>query len=358
MNFESFFKEGIISSSSIDSKGKNQPPVHDLSKNESFIDIGPVAKRAIADKLIDLSWNKYPGVHEEYLLNAVAAYAGVQPDNILLGSGSSYIISLLLDVFSHRPLVIPQPTFLLYEHYAKLRQTKIILWNLTEEFEYKLDNLDNVTPGSIIVICSPNNPTGTVMSEEVLVELLTQNQESLVIIDEAYCDFNTIDFTAYISKFENLILIRSFSKAFSSAGIRLGYAISQPGLINQLKKIKNPFIINPFTAITAAHILTDNDCMKLIKDNIETVVYERERVHKILSDKIFSGLLKTYRSYGNFNYIKFYNEKDFQFLCNQLIIYKIGVQVFEKQNAVRITIGSKSQNDLILDIFKTILLVD
>jgi histidinol-phosphate aminotransferase len=238
-----------------------------------------------------------------------------------------------------------------------LRQTKVILWNLTDEFEYKLDNLDDITPGSVIVICSPNNPTGTVISEVVLTDLLTRNKESLVIIDEAYCDFNTVDFTAYISKFENLLLIRSFSKAFSSAGIRLGYAIAQPELINQLKKIKNPFIINPFTAITAAHILTDSDCMKLIKDNIETVVHERERVYRTLSDKTFNSLLKTFRSYGNFNYIKFHNEKDFQFLCNQLIIYKIGVQIFEKQNAVRITIGSKSQNDLIVDVFKTILLV-
>lgn len=347
MDFSNFFKPEI-SNGNLIIINDSFPSRYDLSKNELPWDLGIYSKKIITRKLLEIEWNRYPGGYEDLVTAELSKYHGIETNRIIIGSGSSYLISLLLDALVHQNLIIPYPSFPLYAHYAQIRNIKISKWELLNEFEYNPRNLGRVLPGSTFIICSPNNPTGNLIHQDVLKTLLIENKESLIIIDQAYCEFSKSDLLPLLDEFPNLVLIRSFSKALASASIRLGYLFASKELILYLKKLKNPYLINPFTAITAEHILSDPYCKKKIQNGINKIVSERQRLFKLIK-RDYDKFLRVFHSEGNFLFMSFFSQEKYILFCTNLKEAEIRVQVFEQTLSLRLTIGSKIQNNLFLE---------
>lgn len=352
MNYLFPFKEDLEKATSIETFQNNQMQ-YDLSKNEMPWDMGIEAKRKILTELLHEKWNRYPGNYENELKKVIAEHIGIDSGRLLLGKGSSTLISLIIDTFSHLDFVIPEPTFFLYSHYVKLRGATYYSWKLSPELEYDLSYFPVITRPAVIFICSPNNPTGCVINIHVLEDLLKKHPECIFVVDEAYFEFAKCSTIKLADKYDNIIFIRTFSKAYASASVRLGYLVTTKEAILGFNKMKSPFIIDPFTAVSTKHILTDNVCLTGIMNRVELVIEEREKISRFLSGAEFNSILKVFPSFGNFLFMRFFEADIFNFLCDELKCRGFAVQFFPGILSMRISIGDYEANELLLQIFTT-----
>lgn len=197
--------------------------------------------------------SRYP--EYQNFLPKLAAYTGTGINNLLVTNGSDQGIELLLRSFLHpdNAMVVAQPEFPIFSHATKVIGAKIqgVPFNTdmtfpTEAF-YNAINADT----GLIVLINPNNPTGSTVSRQTIQTLLTRHPDLPVVVDEAYFEFTGVTCLDLMQNHPNLILLRTFSKAFAMAGLRLGYIIAQPELIQELTKVRGPFDVNA-CAITAA----------------------------------------------------------------------------------------------------------
>jgi histidinol-phosphate aminotransferase len=189
-----------------------------------------------------------------------------------------------------------------------------------------------------ILICSPNNPTGNTATTEEIEAVLGLGK--LVIIDEAYFEFCNKTSISLLCKHKNLIILRTFSKWAGLAGLRLGYAIMDPYLINEILKIKLPFNVNVAAEIGGLAALDD---LALAKAMVQKIIGERERIYGALND--VPGLV-VYPSEANFLFIR--TEHALSDLKSHLENNRIFPRYYEEQNAIRLTIGKPDQNDKVI----------
>jgi histidinol-phosphate aminotransferase len=229
-------------------------------------------------------------------------------------------------------------------------------WTLCDQLQFDLSTLPTLDQNSIIFLASPNNPTGSVLKQQLLIELLIKHPKSLFIIDEVYHEFDQNDNTPILKKFNNLVLIRSFSKSFMTAGIRFGYCISAPDLRQQLEKVILPFSINHFAACTVDYLLKEDTWKTINFQNISLLISERERMYsEIKSMSINKNLLTVYPSKANFllirlackdlhiKLVRLFNENRIAILdtSNQSLI----------PNSIRISIGTEHENQRVMEVF-------
>jgi len=298
-----------------------------LDKNESPFDLPEEIKDEIFEEVKRIPLNRYPHITADPLREKIAEFLGFEKGNILIGNGSDELISLILKLFEGDYIVISSPTFGMYDFFAKLEGIDLVDIPLDEKF--KLQNVENYTENAkAIFICSPNNPTCNTQEREKIISVLETGAP--VILDEAYIEFAKSSNVDLVNEYDNLIVLRTFSKAFGLAGIRVGYAVASEEIINYLLRIKPPFSLNVISMKIAELMLDHYD---VIKQNINYIIKERNRIYKE-----FKGYV--YPSEANFLLMKL---NAYEFLLEKgIVVRNLSGRL---SNHIRVTIGKREEND-------------
>ncbi len=324
-----------------------------LNQNESPFDIPENIKDKILKKLKETRWNIYPEFTPEALNEKIASFYGFDKDNILIGNGSNEMIFTILaaSLEKGKKVILPTPTFAVYKLISSNLNADIKTVPLNEDFSFNTGKIieECISPGSVTILCSPNNPTGTAMKRSEIEEII-QASGGTVVVDEAYIHFGGETVIDLVKKYDNLIVLRTFSKAFGLAGLRMGIMISNKNLITELAKVKLPYNLNIFSIITLNEMFDNID---FVNDNINKILAEREYLYGELAKIKKIAVIPTS---ANFFLIKTGNPAD---LFGRLLEKGIRIRDVSAypmlENYLRISVGSRSENDALIDAIKKIL---
>ena len=302
-------------------------------------------------KLMDgEKYRLYPDYNGEPLRSAFAKYYGVDKEQVFVGVGSDDVLATAFLTFfnSDKPVLFPDITYSFYDVWANLYRIPFKTCPLKDDFT--IDEKDYLVENGGIVIPNPNAPTGIGVSADFLEEIIKNNQDSVVIIDEAYVDFGGETVLPLIDKYENLLVVRTYSKSRAAAGIRVGYAFGSKTLINAMNAVKfsiNSYTLNYPTLALGTEIIEDDE---YFKELCKKVITDREWTKKELEKLGFSSL----DSQSNFLFAT-HKDKPAKEIFEYLKTKKIYVRYFNKpriDNRLRITIGTREQMQALVDTLK------
>lgn len=297
--------------------------------------------------------NRYPDPQQRSVKEILSKQKGILANQILLGNGSDEVLDLIFRAFCEPAkdnIITLPPTYGMYSVLANLNDIENREVLLDSEFQPDSDKILRTIDmrTKLLFICSPNNPTGNLISATKIVWLL-KNFDGLVVIDEAYIDFaNSESWIAKLEEFPNLIITQTLSKAYGMAGIRLGICYASSEIIAVLNKIKPPYNINKLTQQQALDELLNN---KLIIDVVSSLKEDRDKLIKVLIDIYF--VEKIYSTDANFILIKVDNaEKRYAQLLEKGIVVRNRSSQPLCENTLRITVGTKEENKKLTSILK------
>lgn len=328
-----------------------------LDQNESPYDIPLRVRRAMAyffsEESIKTGLNEYPDNDSEALLKKLASVWSVNKENVLASSGSDQLIQTIITTFAGRgdSVVMPAPSFGMYRIYTALSGANAVEIPLLEKeaFSYNIAAIIecvNSLKAKVLFICTPNNPTGNIMSEKDIEIILENCKNTIIAVDEAYAEFSGTTSIGLTEKYRNLVVLRTLSKAYGMAGLRCGYCIASSELIYELNKIRPPYNINTITQKMAVLILECEDESRIA---ISKIVEERDRVCNTLKSK---GLY-VLKSYSNSLLVKFNKAgKVFEDLKKKSILVRYFGEDHLLSSYLRIGIGTPEQNDIVINTLK------
>lgn len=325
-----------------------------LASNENPLGPSPEALQAMQHVLANI--HLYPDGNAFYLKHKLAQKLDVQPEHLILGNGSNEIIEFVGHAFMQPgvDVVVSQYCFAIYPLTAKLFGANVITVPAVKHGHDLSAMLKAITPSTrVVFVANPNNPTGTVVAKQELVDFAGKVPANvLLVIDEAYIEFlnDPADFISEIRRGQkpNVLLMRTFSKIFGLAGLRLGYGIGSPELITALEKIRQPFNINSIAQAGALAALDDADHMRRTRDNNSTGLKRYEEAFQQLG-------LEFVPSAGNFILVRV-GEGQRVFDDMQ----KLGVIVrpmggYQLPEWIRISVGTPEENERGIKALKTVL---
>ncbi|MFE8597930.1 pyridoxal phosphate-dependent aminotransferase [Archangium violaceum] len=264
----------------------------DLSDNTNLFGMPPAAERILRETVAS-QVSRYPVGYAPELKQAVARYTGVDPSRVTTGCGSDDVIDSTLRAFLEPGEVIafPDPTFVMMSYFAKVNGLRSAAVPLKADLDIDVDGL-LATGAKLLYVCSPNNPTGTVASRAAL-ERLIDNAPGIVLLDEAYAEFARESHLDLASR-PNVLVTRTLSKAFGLAGLRVGYAVGNPTLINEVEKARGPYKVTGLSERIATAVLSED--VPWMKARAEEALAIRAR----LVDELGKLGLKTLPSEANF----------------------------------------------------------
>lgn len=294
----------------------------------------------------DLELNRYPMPYQQQLRDQIAAFRGVNRENVFVGVGSDEAIDLLFRIFcipGKDRIIINPPTYGMYRVSANINDVEVDEVLLTESFQLQPEKiLAAVQPETkMIFICSPNNPTANSMSITDIVKVL-EGFDGMVVVDEAYIDFSRQgSLSNNIEEFTNLVVLQTLSKSFGLAGIRLGIALGSTEVISYMMKVKAPYNVNKLTSQKALEGFAN---LNHVKKNIESLMEERERViTKLVS---YSQIEKVFPTDANFVMFRIADaEAVYQKLAEQGVIVRYRGNEPHCENCLRLTVGTAAEND-------------
>ncbi len=322
-----------------------------LDFNENTAGCSPKVLEAFRKIGID-DISSYP--EYESFTSELAAYLKVGKNELLPTNGSDEAIKLVMDVFVEAgdEVVIPEPTFKLFGVYAQMAGAKIskVLYN--EDLSFPTENIIQAMDSrpKLLVLVSPNSPTGTAISEADLERILGRAKNSTVLLDEAYWQYCGKSAKEKIWKFPNLIIMQTFSKAFGLAGLRLGYLVANPGTIRFIKKGASPYSVNTIAMKAGQAAMQDADF-------VENYVAEVRKNREYVSAELEALGIKTYPSEANFIVARF--GENAATICRKLsengvLVRDVG-QYPLLGGCLRITIGTSGQCEILLNRVKSAL---
>jgi histidinol-phosphate aminotransferase len=236
-----------------------------LDRNESTVPLPEKVVSTLARYLAERGVHSYP--EAERLSGPLAVYCGVPPECILTTNGSDQAIDLSLRAFLNEGgrLLVARPEFSIFSHVAVRIGAQVDGISYQEDLSFPYvefrEAVANRKP-DLIVIINPNNPTGTAVSDDFIREIASSNPDIPVIVDEAYYEFTGRTAVGLIGSHGNIVVLRTFSKAFAMAGLRLGYVVAAPPVIEQIAKLRNPFDVNELAVVAAEAQLADLEPMQ------------------------------------------------------------------------------------------------
>lgn len=278
-----------------------------FSANVNPLGLSPLLKSSLAEKIDAIT--SYPDREYTALRGCIGAYTGADPAHILVGNGSTELISLFTQTLHPKKALIIGPTYSEYEREVSLGGGTSLYYPLREKDDFKLrvDDLCGQLNESIdlLVICNPNNPTSTAIPQQEMRTILDvcKQYDITVMVDETYVEFapaaKKIDCIPLTKYYNNLILLRGISKFFAAPGLRLGYAVTgNQDFIKTINTLKNPWTINSLAAVAGELMFTDEDYIRKTSELINT---ERARMLQTVERM---DTLKTYTPMANFMLIK------------------------------------------------------
>jgi len=296
--------------------------------------------------------SEYPAQESHHLQEALARRFSVTPEQVITGSGSSQIIDLAIRTFAGRGtrLNLVSPGFSMYDFFAKLNSARIRHFNLNEkDFSLNWDMLIR-SPG-VCLIASPNNPTGNTFDLEGMMKCVETCEKKgyAFILDEAYAEYARQNIALRVNEFSNLVVLRTFSKAYGIPGARVGYAIASSGSAEYLRKVRPPFALNALSEYIAIKMLNE-------KEYLEKVVSLTERERGFLADELIQLGFHVYPSKANFLLIRTPAGVNSTILCQYLARNGIMIKDFSGTkmlgNCVRVTVGSRKINTRFLSLVR------
>ncbi len=299
--------------------------------------------------------NAYPDAQNSALAEEIAKKHGLAKENVFVGNGADEVLSLCFPTFFDKEgdgVAYADVTYSFYKIWAKLFEIPSVIVPLGDDFKADVSQFKQ-TKCQGMIICNPNLPTGLIVNRLDLMAIIEANPEKIIIIDEAYADFCNCSMANYVSKYPNLLIVKTLSKAYSLAGARCGYAIGDATLINGLKTVKDSFNcynVNYLTETIAIKALQDTE---YVNSCIDKIITERD----LVADELRGLGFEVLQSNANFLFAK-HSERPASELYYQLKTNGVLVRHYNMariDNYLCITIGSKEQMKLLIKTLKTIL---
>jgi histidinol-phosphate aminotransferase len=300
-------------------------------------------------------FRRYPDPYQSALKNKIGHIKGIDPSKIFLGNGSDEPIDLLIRAFCNPgkdKVIITPPTYGMYEVSASINDVGIVKVPLLRDYTLDLEHvLEAIEPGiKLIFLCSPNNPTGNSIDSEQILEIAKRFQ-GLVILDEAYIDFSTnASMIDALQNHPNLIILQTFSKAWGLASLRLGMAFANEEIISILNMIKPPYNINGATQELILEALGNMDNMKhMLAETFE----QKKHLESMLSEVDIVKCI--YPSDANFFLVKIEQAHEVYLkLIDKKVIVRDRSRVELCEDCLRITVGTRQENETLIKELKTI----
>lgn len=326
-----------------------------INQNENPFDMPGEIKEEVNRRLGARAWSRYPDFVPQSLLERLAAFAGWKPEGVLAGNGSNELIqaTLMVTIGQGTRALIAEPTFTLYRQIVTVLGGEVLSVPLTSEFQFDVEAIGERAHrdrADVIILCSPNNPTGCRIAGEDLMKL-ADNFYGLIIVDEAYHEFSGQTLVPLLAKLPNLIVLRTFSKAMAMAGLRVGYLLARPELAREIHKATLPYNLNFFSA-TAAEVACEMH--DLLKPQIESIIAERERLSNALR---MTGGIEVVPSSANFFIARsqLSPRKIFEELLARDILIRDVSRYPMLADYFRVSVGSAEENDRVIAALKQIL---
>ncbi|WP_028561280.1 histidinol-phosphate transaminase [Paenibacillus pinihumi] len=325
-----------------------------LASNENPFGSSEKAKEAIVAELSNTSI--YPDGASVALTADIAAKFGVGTDQIIFGAGSDEVILMLARAFltTGDETIMADETFAQYKHNAEVENATIVEVPLKDGKHDLPAMLARVTDKTKIVwICNPNNPTGTIVHKDELEQFMSQvPQHVLVVLDEAYCEYiedeQYPDGFEFLKRYKNMVLLRTFSKIYGLASLRIGFGVGHPEIIRYINQVREPFNTSRFGQAAAKAALADNEfvayCREQNRRGIDYMTGEFERLG-----------LSYFPAYGNFIMFdaKYPSAQIFDGLLRRGVISRARWSKYPTH--VRITVGSQEQNEKFISALEQVL---
>ena len=317
-----------------------------LDANEGNKDLFKDLIKDIGD---DFYLNLYPDDNYTQLKEAIVNYIGCKIENISVGNGASELLDLCVKTFvdTNELILSLDPTFSMYSIYAKIVNSRYIGAGEGNDFTINVDDviksIEENDP-KLTIICNPNNPTGTTIKRDDVLRIV-KSTDNVVIVDEAYMEFSNESVVDEIENYDNLIVVKTMSKAFSMAGIRTGYLIANEELVKTIEKVRPPYNLNSISALLATKALKQKDKMLSYVENLKV---EREKIY----EKLIDMGVKAYKSGANFVFFSSpIDNLAGKLIDNDVLIRKFGGKL---DNYYRVTVGSPKENEAFLNAMKKI----
>ena len=290
--------------------------------------------------------NRYPESHSQELEKIILDYFGLNSNfGVNFGNGSDELIQNICLAFSKKGnnVMVPSPSFSMYEKIISTVNLKYIPEYLNEDFDIKIDqmikNISKYKPAIIFLAC-PNNPTSNLWDKDKIIQII-ESSESIVVIDEAYVDFCESSYIDLIEKYENLVILRTFSK-IGFAGLRLGFMISNKEISSIINKIRLPFNIN---TVSLKIIINIFENFSIIKKNCQNIINSREKLYSDLSDLRNIKVLKSSTNFLIFKTLNKSSDEIYNLLKDSNILIKNLNNNSSLKNFLRVTVGTEEENN-------------
>ncbi|MBK5251319.1 MAG: histidinol-phosphate transaminase [Peptostreptococcaceae bacterium] len=321
-----------------------------IDANESNTNIFQEIMPEIWGNVMKEDINRYPDSEASELRKAISGFIGVPPEKILCGNGSDELIKMIVDGFVNPGEVVlsHSPTFGMYGVSTRVSGGTYAEIETDEVFNIDIDALiakaRELKP-KLIFLCNPNNPTGNIL-EKSQVRRVLRETESILVLDEAYIEFAGESMVDEIGDWENLVIMRTLSKAFGLAGLRLGYIIADGPIMEVMRAIKPPYNLNRISQRLATEVLVH---ASYINKNIEAMKDERERM---LGELAKIDELKVFPTKSNFILLRTAEAEklDKAFKDESILVRKYSGGRLE--NCLRISIGSQSENEAVMAVIR------
>lgn len=318
----------------IDLYAPNRAPCRiDLSDNTNAWGMPPAARAAISDAT---SVVRYPSLYADGLKAALSAYTGLPVEMITTGCGSDDVLDSTIRAFAEPGdrIAYPEPTFPMIPIFARMNGLIPVPTPIGQLAE---------SAARILYICSPNNPSGSVVARAAIEDLLRRSAgNQVVIIDEAYAEFAGVNSLDLISTCDRLVITRTMSKAFGLAGLRIGYALGQPGIIAEVEKSRGPYKVSAIAERAAVAALTAGAAW--VGEHVALVIANRRRFENALTER---GLAPVPSS-ANFVFFPIDRAAD---IAREMRARGVAVRAFDAPSGLRVTIGPWELLGETLDVF-------
>lgn len=321
-----------------------------INQNENPFDLPEQIKREVEARIRSRAWSRYPDFVPSSLLERLAAFSSWRPDGILAGNGSNELIQsfMMVTVGPGTRVVIVEPTFTLYRLQASVLGGDVRSVKLDDRLSFDPAAVERAAiedDADIVIICSPNNPTGSFYDLADL-ERLLDRFDGIVVLDEAYHEFARRDAASLLPRHRNLVILRTFSKAMAMGGLRVGYMLADPEIAAEVTKAKLPYNLNIFSMAAAEVAIERYD--DLLRPLVDVLVGERERL--VAEIAAIDGL-EPYPSAANFFVVRCLNSTPaalFARLVENGILVRDVSRYPMLGDFLRISVGTPAENDALL----------
>jgi histidinol-phosphate aminotransferase len=333
---------------------KSEEKIVKMNLNENFAMPSEAIEKLLLDSCRSIDVRAYPPPRGSLAIKAISSFLGFSESEISVANGADEIMDLLMKVFVRKgsKVMVVEPSFPMYTFFAQLYGGSKVTVMLEPDFRLNVDAIlkkaDKDT--RLLFVCSPNNPTGNQFREADIKRLL-QEFNGVVVVDEAYADFAPYSVLNWVRDYDNLAVLRSFSKAFGLAGLRLGYLVSNKSIVKYVQRVVGPFNVNAVTQQTIALAL---EKWSYFKEQISFVVNEREWLMENLTQ--IDGVTP-YPSDANFILFKVTKENLTSAIVtermeNRNVLVKDRGHLPLLANCVRVTVGTRNMNETFLSALK------